>query len=297
MGSILKRKIFVMTSMALSVLIQPITSYAKGYDFNYEVFGAYFHNEDELGLYDLDQYQLGISIFDSNVGYGDYPYLLTNFFERRTHLDFDYVNSEFDSTGDESSHDIYGINYSFASVGSPVMFDLGARRLVGEGSDAFGDYELDATTYIFGFGYYISPNAVVSLKLTAIDYILDDAVLGNIDYDETRLQATWQHVLKTGQENYISVLLDVEAIEIGSSKNSNIGGVFDYYVDRKVGFGIGYTAHRGDYGVTEGDTLSLRASAFMNEQFGFVAEVERLFADLADSDEDSFYIKAIIRFH
>ena len=297
MKSTLIPKIIVMTSLAICALSQPITTFAKGYEFGYEVYGAYFHNEDESSIYELDQYHAGISIFDRTVGYGDYPYLLTNFFERRTHLDFSYINAEFDSTGDESTRDVYAVNYSFASVGSPVLFDLGASRLTGDGTDTFGDYDIDATSYIFGFGYYISPNSVVSIKLTATDYTIGDPVFGNIDYDETHLQTTWQHVLKTGPENYISAVLDVEAIEIGSSKNSNVGGVFDYFVDRKVAFGVGYTAHRGDYGVTEGDTLALRASAFMNEQFGFVAEVKRLFADLADSDQDSFYIKAIARFN
>jgi len=295
--SILNRKLILLTSMTLSILISPMISSAKGYQFGYEVFAAYNHSEDESDLFETDQYQAGISIFDKTVGYGDYPYLLTNFFERRTHLDLNYIKSEFDSADDETTGDIYAINYSFASVGSPILFDIGASRLVGEGTDVFGDYEVDATTYIFGFGYYITPNSVAAIKITAADYIISDDISGNIDYDETRLQATWQHVLKTGPENYIAVLLDVEAIELGSSKNSNVGGTFDYYVSRKAAFGFGYTAHRGDYGVTEGDSLSLRASGFMDKQFGFVAEIERLFADISGADEDNIYIKAIARFN
>lgn len=297
MGSIFNRKFILLTSMAFIGLTQPMTSSAKGYEFGYEVFGAYIHSEDESSFYELDQYQMGISIFDRTVGYGDYPYLLTNFFERRTHLDFNYINSDFESSLDENSIEIYGVNYSFASVGSPVLFELGASRLVGDGMDIFGNYDLDATTFRFAFGYYVSPNSVATIRITAADYVIGDDVLGDIDYDETHLQTTWQHVLKTGPENYIAVLLDVEAIEISSSKNSNIGGVLDYYIDRKVGFGIGYTAHRGDYGVTEGATLSLRASAFLDQQFGFVAEIERLFADATDSDEDNIYIRAIARFN
>lgn len=297
MKSILNKKNISMTSIALSVLISPIASNAKGYEFGYEVFVAYNHLEDESDLFETDQINAGISIFDKTVGYGDYPYLLTNFFERRTHLDLNYTNVEFDSVGDETSGDIYAINYSFASVGSPVLFDIGASRLVGEGTDVVGDYDVDATTYIFGFGYYITPNSVASIKIQAADYIISDDIVGNVDYDETHIQATWQHVLKTAPENYIAILFDVEAIEIGSSKNSNIGGTLDYYPSRKLAFGIGYTAHRGDYGVTEGDSVSLRASGFMDKQFGFVAEIERLLADSSGSDEDNVYIKAIARFN
>lgn len=298
MQSNFKYQLQFLTLAALCSVILSQAVYAKEQQgFHYELFLTYDNTEDESGIYTLDQSSLGISIFEGTVGYGDYPYLLTNFFERQTHLDFSYLYSkaEYGST-QETTGDLYQVNYSFASVSSPVLFHLGASRLVGEGTDSAGDFDLDATIYNFGFGYYVSPNSVARLSISIGDYVIGDDVLGDIDYDDNHYEGTWQHVRKIDNEQYIAVLLDVEYIEIGSSKNSNVGGTFDFYINRKVGFGAGYTAHRGDYGITEGATAMLRASAFLDEKFGFVAQISRLYADLAGSDEDNIYIKAIARF-
>lgn len=299
MQSIIKNKFIFIASMAFFTFILPQAIFAKEGAYNYELFLSYDNTEDETGLFTLNQYGLGLSFFELPVGYGDYPYLLTNFFERRTHMDFSilYVDSEFGSI-DETSGNLYSAMYSFASVGSPVLFDLGVSRFLGEGSDIIGDYDLFATSYVFGFGYYISPNSVAKLDYNRTEYRLSDPVFGDFTYDENLLNASWQHVRKMSEENYISLLLDVEAIEASSYNSSNVGGVFDFYFNRKVGVGIGYTVHRGEYSVTEGSTLSLRASAFVNEQIGFVAQFSRLSADdAADSDEDNIYIKAIARLY
>lgn len=298
MGSLLDRQYILKAFFIIVVLFVSTSSFAKGNQYEFEVFAAYSNTEDEQSASEFEQAELGISIYDLPVVYGDYPYLLTNFFERRTHLDLIYTNSESDTGNNETSGDFYKINYSFASVGYPALFNVGAGRYVGEGTDNAGDYDLDGVFYFFGFGYYVSANSVAKVELTAIDYELtDDVPPGqDLEYDETHLDASWQHVLKIDTDRYISVLLDVEAIEVGSSKNSRVGGSFDYFVNKKVGFGIGYTAHRGDLDITEGDELVLSASAFMDEQFGFTAEVSRLFADQSDSDEDNFFLKAIARF-
>lgn len=296
MESVITRQVILRTILCFFVVASTSTFAAKGNQFEYELFASYNNSEDELGNYERDRIELGISIFDLSVGYGDYPYLLTNFFERRTHLDLAYTNIDLKSGEIEPVGDIYKINYSFASVGSPLLFNIGAARLEGEGEDLAGDYELDAVYYIFGIGYYVSPNSVAKLDVTAIDYVLSDEPKPDEEYDETRLRASWQHVLKIDTDQYIALLFNVQAIEIGSSKNSNVGGVFDYFVNKKTSFGFGYTAHQGDYNVTEGDELRLRASAFIDEQIGFTVEVSRLFADLTDSDIDSFTLKAIARF-
>lgn len=269
---------------------------AKGEQFDYEINAAYLHSEDEQSIFENDNIQIGLSIFDQPVGYGDYPYLLTNFFERRAHLDFIYVNSESDSVDDELSADFLRLNYSYASVGYPILFNLGAGRFMGDGTDAVGDYDYDAMLYNFGIGYYISPNSVANIEIIAIDHKISDDTNPDIEYDETQLEATWQHVLKVDANQYISVLLDVEASEIGSSKNSKVGATFDYYISKKVGFGIGYAAYRGDYAVTEGGELALNASVFADRQLGFTAELAKLYADESGSDEDSFMLKAIARF-
>lgn len=298
MESLVVKKFILFTIFILIGTFVATGAFAKGNQYNYEIFGAYNNNENESGSFELDQFQLGIAIYDLPVVYGDYPYLLTNFFERRTHLDFSYANSEYESSYDELSGDFYKVNYAFASVGSPLLFNVGAGRLVAEGMDIVGDYDLDAVFYYFGFGYYISPNAVANLELTAIDYELtdEDSPGQEYDYDETHLEATWRHVLKIDNEKYIALLLDVEAIEIGSSKSSKVGASFDYFVNKKVGFGLGYTMLSGEVGVTEGGELTLSASAFMDERIGVTAELSRLYADQSDSDEDSFLIAGIVRF-
>ena len=296
-GSVFFRNKIYLTSIAISILAAPLVSLAKGYQYEYEVFGAYANTEDEGSTFENTRYDLGISIYDRPVGYGDHPYLLANFFERRTHLDFNYMNIDSESDADETAGDSYGINYSFASVGSPVLFNLGASRLVGDGTDAVGDYDLDATAFFFGFGYYLTPNSVASISVTATDYRLSDDINPDVEYDQTNIEANWQHVLKVGSENYVAVLFDVEAIEIGSSKNSEVGIFVDYYVNQRVGIGAGYSAYRGDFQYSEGETLTLSASAFMNKQFGFTGEIGRFFADLPNGDEDNIYLEAIARFN
>ena len=297
MQSILKHKLFLIPFLILFVFVlcQPVHAKEKGFD--NELFLAYDNTEDETGIYTSNLYSVGIALYETTVGYGDYPYRLTNFFERRTHLDFIYSYWDYEAEGlDETTGGFYQVKYSFISEGSPLLFDLGIGRFIGDGKDVIGDYGFYATAYDFAVGYYITPNSVAKLILSKTDYRLSDDTAGNITYDENNYELTWQHVRKIGAENYISLLLDVEAVEVGSYSNSNVGGGIDYYVNRKVGFGFAYTAHRGDYAVTEGETVSLRASAFIDQKFGFEAQLSHLYADLADSDEDNIFIQGIARF-
>ena len=298
MGSLVgKQSLFAIFFLILFASYS-VNAFAKGNQYEYETFLGYNNTEDEQSTFQLDQYLMGISIYDLPVVYGDYPYLLTNFFERRTHLDFSFTSTDFESSFDETNGDFYKFNYSFASVGSPVVFNIGVGSLAAEGTDLVGDYDIDALYYFFGFGYYISPNAVANLAVTSIDVELSDDANPDqeYEYDETHIEATWRHILKVDAEQYIALLFDAEAIEIGSSNSSDVGVSFDYFINKRVGFGLGYAVLRGDVGVTEGGELTLSASAFMDGQLGFSAAISRLFADQSGSDEDNLFIKAVIRF-
>ena len=48
---------------------------------------------------------------------------------------------------------------------------------------------------------------MANISVTTADYRISDDLNPDIDYDETHLEVTWQHVRKIGEKNYIALLL------------------------------------------------------------------------------------------
>lgn len=268
-----------------------------------EISANYSHFRDQEND-ETSVYSAKARLHFSPVNTSNHPLAEASFLERIGSVAFFGGQGKGEGSSFDSEGPFYGASLIFRKPELPVTFHTSyTKTKVKFELKEQEDQESEFDSYDFGMGYFFQP-----------------ALLGEIRYSHSRSETTFSGSSFTSDSKsdfygasakYVKEMPDGTAYNIegaagvvrfdsdlndsGSNTIVSISG--DYYFNRMVSFGAGYTYNTGDDNDAEGNTFNVNLNTFLNQHFSVNAGFAKFFAENPEGeDAESFTIAVTTRF-
>lgn len=267
-----------------------------------EISANYFHCRDQEDD-ESNVYSAQARLYFTPVNTSNHPLAEASFLERIGSVTLLGGQGRGEGSSFDSEGPFYGASLRLSKPEIPVTLHANYTKTKADFEiQEQEDQEAEVDAYGFGVGYFFQP-----------------ALLGEIQYSHSSRETTFSGTSFTSDSKsdfygasarYVKEKPDGTAYSIAgtvgierfdddddSASNTIVSISGDYYFNRMVSLGAGYTFNTGDDKDDEGNTFNVNLNAFLNQHLSFNAGFTKFFADDPEGeDAESFNVAVTTRF-